>query len=134
MFVYNEVEFVKLVSWTCSTWLRFALQQFKLKQQQLRPKDGNGKYSCRDSDVEFPVSGAWSWKARKVAQRQQEDGTELGSIRTGCRACPGANLAVVELEYMVGTVFRSFRSVVPFAAGSKTGHDWLKFDLAEDQM
>lgn len=66
---------------------------------------------------------------------------------TGSRACPGSNLAVTELKYMLGTIFRLFRSVVPsghqgdkleladiFAAGSKTGHVWLKFDSAEDEL
>jgi cytochrome P450 len=59
----------------------------------------------------------------------------------GSRACPGANLAMTELKYMVGTIFRRFRVVLPpgheqdtlelsdvFAAGSKTGHVWLKFE------
>lgn len=66
---------------------------------------------------------------------------------TGSRACPGSNLAVTELKYMIGMIFRHFRSVVPlghegdellladiFAAGSRTGHCWLKFDLDEDTV
>ena len=64
---------------------------------------------------------------------------------TGCRACPGSNLAVTELKYMIGTIFRMFTSVVPpgheqdvleladvFSASSQTGHCWLKFDLSEN--
>jgi hypothetical protein len=41
-----------LLGLTCSAWLRFAHPQLRLKQQQLRSKDGNRKCSCRDSDVE----------------------------------------------------------------------------------
>lgn len=61
---------------------------------------------------------------------------------TGCRACPGSNLALTELKYMLAMVFLEFKSVVPdnmqddkrldladvFAAGSKSGHCWLKFE------
>jgi cytochrome P450 len=59
----------------------------------------------------------------------------------GSRACPGSNLAMTELKYMIGGIFRRFRAVVPpghekdvleladvFAAGSRTGHCWLKFE------
>lgn len=61
---------------------------------------------------------------------------------TGCRSCPGANLALTELKYMMAMIFLDFTSVVPehmkddktldladvFAAGSKSGHCWLKFE------
>jgi hypothetical protein len=40
--------------------LRFAHPQLRLKQQLLRSKDGNGNCSCRDSDVEFPVTQAFA--------------------------------------------------------------------------
>jgi cytochrome P450 len=59
----------------------------------------------------------------------------------GSRACPGSNLAMTELKYMIGIIFRKFKAVMPpdhekdvlemadvFAAGSKTGHCWLKFE------
>jgi cytochrome P450 len=60
---------------------------------------------------------------------------------TGCRSCPGANLALTELKYMLAMIFLDFTAVVPdnmeddkrldladvFAAGSKSGHCWLKF-------
>lgn len=58
----------------------------------------------------------------------------------GSRACPGSNLAMTELKYMTGKIFRFYESVVPkghqddtleladvFAAGSKSGHVWLQF-------
>ncbi|KAH6952038.1 putative cytochrome P450 [Fusarium avenaceum] len=59
---------------------------------------------------------------------------------TGCRSCPGSNLAMTELKYILGKIMRLFEVVVPpgfegedlqladvFAAGSKSGHCWLKF-------
>ncbi|KAL1857769.1 hypothetical protein Plec18170_002993 [Paecilomyces lecythidis] len=58
----------------------------------------------------------------------------------GSRSCPGSNLAITELKYILGTVFRYFQVVFPpghetdsleladvFAAGSRSGHVWLKF-------
>ncbi|KAI8680776.1 hypothetical protein NCS56_00483600 [Fusarium sp. Ph1] len=65
----------------------------------------------------------------------------------GCRSCPGSNLAMTELKYMIGKIFRFFRAVTPpgheldaleladvFAAGSKTGHVWLKFLEAKETI
>lgn len=64
----------------------------------------------------------------------------------GCRACPGSNLALTELKYMIGIIFRKFRAIIPpghesdtleladvFAAGSKTGQCWLKFEKSDTQ-
>lgn len=58
----------------------------------------------------------------------------------GCRSCPGSNLAITELKYIIGTIFRHFTIELPknhpnqkleladvFAAGSTTGHCWLHF-------
>jgi cytochrome P450 len=63
----------------------------------------------------------------------------------GSRACPGSNLAMTELKYMIGKTFRFFEATMPdgreadklemadvFAAGSKTGVCWLKFVRAKD--
>jgi cytochrome P450 len=88
-----------------------------------------------------------SWKPERWLNANKRMELNWIPFGTGCRACPGANLAVTELKYMIGTVFRSFRSVVPpghdqdvleladiFAAGSRTGHCWLKFDLAENEI
>ncbi|GME27346.1 hypothetical protein GTA08_BOTSDO07506 [Neofusicoccum parvum] len=65
----------------------------------------------------------------------------------GSRACPGANLAVIELKYILGAVFRKFTAVpVPgreadggvielddvFAASTRSGQCWLKFEVAGD--
>lgn len=59
----------------------------------------------------------------------------------GCRSCPGSNLALTELKYIIGTLFRRFTVKLPeyhsnkpmeladvFAAGSTTGHCWLHFE------
>lgn len=59
----------------------------------------------------------------------------------GCRSCPGSNLAVTELKYIIGTLLRRFTVRLPtdrpndpldladvFAAGSTTGHCWLYFE------
>jgi cytochrome P450 len=63
----------------------------------------------------------------------------------GCRSCPGSNLAMTELKYMIGMIFRKFRAIIPprgeteelaladvFAAGSKSRHCWLKFKKLEN--
>lgn len=65
---------------------------------------------------------------------------------TGCRACPGQNLAMTELKYIAVVVYRHFRSIVPaghegdrlelsdiFAAGIVDKHCWLQFEVAEDR-
>lgn len=59
----------------------------------------------------------------------------------GSRSCPGSNLAVTELKYMLCALFRSLRAVQPvghekeplemmdvFAAGTKSGQCWLRFE------
>jgi cytochrome P450 len=88
-----------------------------------------------------------SWKPERWLNASKKMESNWIPFRTGCRACPGANMAVTELKYMIGTIFRSFRSVIPpghdqdvleladiFAAGSRTGHCWLKCDLAEKEI
>jgi cytochrome P450 len=98
----------------------------------------------RLADV-FPDPDAWKperWDKR--TKRMESNWIPFG---TGCRACPGSNLALTELKYMLGTIFRVFRSVVAeghdndtmeladiFAAGSRTGHCWLKFEVAENEI
>lgn len=62
----------------------------------------------------------------------------------GSRACPGSNLAMTELKYIIGTIFRHFTVALPegkegerleladvFAAGSKSGHCWLRFEAMD---
>jgi cytochrome P450 len=63
----------------------------------------------------------------------------------GCRACPGSNLAMTELKYIIGMIFRKFKAVMPkdglkdelllgdvFAASTRSGHCWLKFEKLDD--
>ena len=74
----------------------------------------------------------------KADERMKLNWTPFGH---GSRACPGSNLAVTELKYMLAVIFRKFKAVVPpghaddvleladvFAAGSRSGHCWLKFE------
>ena len=62
----------------------------------------------------------------------------------GSRACPGSNLAMTELKYMLGTIFRQFKVLPPadpgkrqetldladvFVSGERSGHCWLRFEV-----
>ncbi|GKU13718.1 unnamed protein product, partial [Fusarium langsethiae] len=91
----------------------------------------------------YPEPEKWD-PARWIdaSERMKTNWIPFGS---GCRSCPGANLAMTELKYMVGKIMRLFEVVVPpgyeeddlqladvFAAGSKSGHCWLKFVRVED--
>lgn len=94
----------------------------------------------------FPVPERWHPERWIGIDEKQKERMELNCIPfgTGSRACPGSNLATTELKYMIGTIFRLFVSVIPeghaddvleladiFAAGSRSGHVWLKFKSAE---
>jgi cytochrome P450 len=66
----------------------------------------------------------------------------------GSRSCPGANLAVTELKSMTAAVFRGLKAVPPtdvafeekleladvFAAGTKSGVCWLRFESSSDKV
>ena len=95
----------------------------------------------------FPDPEKWDPGRWLCASSSEKERMELNWIPfgTGSRACPGSNLAVTELKYMIGTIFRLFRSEVTagheddvleladiFAAGSRTGHVWLKFVEAQE--
>lgn len=102
----------------------------------------------RITDV-YPEPEAWRpsrWIDAGGKQRERMDMNWI-PFGTGSRACPGSNLAITELKYMLGTIFRLFKSVVPighegdaldladiFAAGSRTGHVWLQFVSSEDKI
>lgn len=95
----------------------------------------------------FPDPESWMpdrWVGAKDRERMELNWIPFG---TGSRSCPGSNLAMTELKYITGTIFRIFKSVVPdgheqdelaladiFAAGPRSGHCWLKFDLAMDEF
>ncbi|UPK90785.1 hypothetical protein LCI18_001720 [Fusarium solani-melongenae] len=93
----------------------------------------------------FPEPNSWTPERWIDAdERMKLNWTPFGF---GCRSCPGSNLAMTELKYMIGKIFRFFRAVTPpgheldaleladvFAAGSKTGHVWLKFLEAKDTI
>ncbi|KAH6689896.1 putative cytochrome P450 [Plectosphaerella plurivora] len=97
-----------------------------------------GAYSQGRLAEVYPRPEAWD-PARWVdaTERMRTNWIPFG---TGCRACPGSNLAMTELKYMIGKIMRHFELVTPpgyendtlelsdvFAAGSKSGHCWLKF-------
>lgn len=82
-----------------------------------------------------------SWKPERWIEATEEMKLNWIPFGHGSRACPGSNLAMTELKYMIGKVFRKFRAVLPpeheddvlemadvFAAGSKSGTCWLKFE------
>ncbi|KAG4444239.1 hypothetical protein IFR05_000336 [Cadophora sp. M221] len=90
----------------------------------------------------YPESDKWQPERWSV----ETDRMKLNWIPFGhgSRACPGSNLAMTELKYMIGAIFRQFRATLPqgheddvleladvFAAGSRTGHCWLKFERAK---
>lgn len=80
------------------------------------------------------------WKPERwfeASDRMKLNWTPFGY---GSRSCPASNLALTELKYMIGAIFRHYRAVMPpyhegdnlelldvFAAESRTGHIWLKF-------
>ena len=77
-----------------------------------------------------------------VDERMRLNWTPFGY---GSRICPGSNLALTELKYILGSIFRHMRAVRPqgvkwepieladvFAAGTKSGHCWLRFEVDSD--
>lgn len=84
------------------------------------------------------------WKPERWIDANEEMRLNWIPFGHGSRACPGANLATTELKYMIGKIFRKYRAVLPhgheedtlemadvFAAGSKSGRCWLKFEAAD---
>lgn len=90
--------------------------------------------------LESVYPDANSWRPERwidADERMKLNWTPFGH---GSRSCPGSNLAMTELKYMLALIFRKFGVVMPpgqeedvlemadvFAAGSRTGHCWLKF-------
>jgi cytochrome P450 len=101
-----------------------------------------GAYNQGRLEVVYPEPDRWLPERWIDAdERMKLNWTPFGH---GSRACPGANLAMTELKYMIGVIFRKFKAVVPeghaddlleladvFAAGSRSGHCWLKFERLE---
>lgn len=91
----------------------------------------------------FPKPEEWRPERWEDAdERMRLNWTPFGY---GSRICPGSNLALTELKYMLGGTFRHMRSVQPqgvgsepieladvFAAGTKSGHCWLRFEVDAD--
>lgn len=88
-----------------------------------------------------------SWQPERwvdATDRMRLNWTPFGH---GCRSCPGSNLALTELKYMIGKIFRLYKTVIPkgheqdeldladiFAAGSRSGHVWLQFEEASTDI
>ena len=86
------------------------------------------------------------WNPDRWLEADREDETQLDTIWLRISHMPRqSNLALTELKYMLGAIFRNMRSVQPkavpwepieladvFAAGSRSGHCWLRFELDSD--
>ncbi|KAL2070820.1 hypothetical protein VTL71DRAFT_13846 [Oculimacula yallundae] len=97
--------------------------------------------ACDQGRLEDVFPEANQWKPERWLEADDRMKLNWTPFGYGSRACPGSNLAMTELKYMIGAIFRRFKVVVPpgheqdtleladvFAAGSKTGHVWLKFE------
>jgi cytochrome P450 len=104
-----------------------------------------GAYNQGHLEEVYPQANTWKperWL--QASDRMKLNWTPFGH---GCRSCPGSNLAMTELKYMMGAIFRQFRATMPeghekdtleladvFAAGSKTGQCWLKFERLDEYV
>lgn len=92
----------------------------------------------------FPDPDAW--KPERWIDATDEMRLNWIPFGHGSRACPGSNLAITELKYMIGKIFRKYQAVLPigheddelemadvFAAGSKSGVCWLKFEKVDEK-
>lgn len=89
----------------------------------------------------YPASS--SWKPERWIDADDRMRLNWTPFGYGCRSCPGSNLALTELKYMIRKIFRLYKTVIPkghehdqlelantFAAGSRSGHVWLQFERA----
>lgn len=80
------------------------------------------------------------WKPERWLDATEEMHLNLIPFGYGSRSCPGSNLAMTELKYMLGTILRLFRVERPtqhvqadldlvdvFVSGERSGHCWLRF-------
>lgn len=91
--------------------------------------------------VEDVYPAAVEWRPQRWLQATERMRLNWIPFGHGARACPGSNLAITELKYILGTVFRRFRVELPdgtgdgleladvFAAGERSGHVWLRFEM-----
>ncbi|KPI35953.1 Trichodiene oxygenase [Cyphellophora attinorum] len=54
-----------------------------------------------------------SWKPERWIEATEEMKLNWIPFGHGSRACPGSNLAMTELKYMIGKIFRKFQAVIP---------------------
>lgn len=80
------------------------------------------------------------WRPERWLHATDEMNLNWTPFGYGSRSCPGSNLAMTELKYMLGTIFRLFRVEQPaehtqaeldlvdvFVSGERSGHCWLRF-------
>ena len=85
-----------------------------------------------------------SWQPRRWLDATDEMHLNWTPFGHGARACPGSNLAMTELKYMIGTIFRLHRVEPPkqhepkdldlgdiFVSGERSGSCWLHFSSIE---
>lgn len=83
-------------------------------------------------------------ESEETIERMKLNWTPFGY---GSRICPGQNLALTELKYMIAAIFRRLKCVPcpgyeeeklelrdVFAAGTVNGHCWLKFEKCLDEV
>lgn len=98
--------------------------------------------SGRKADV-YDSPNVWRPERWLIADEQELERMRVNwtPFGYGSRICPGSNLALTELKYMLCAIFRNFRAVQPkdldweniemadvFAAGTVSGHCWLRFE------
>lgn len=94
----------------------------------------------------FPDPEAWipdRWLDGNATDQMHHNWMAFGY---GARQCPGLNLGLTELKYIIGTLFRKFRALPPkesgrdgnetqdtFLAIFKRGALWLRFEELSSQ-
>lgn len=81
-----------------------------------------------------------TWKPERWLEATDSMNLNWTPFGYGTRACPGSNLALTELKYMLGIIFRKFRVEPPkqheaktldlgdvFVSAEKSGKCWLNF-------
>lgn len=93
---------------------RYLGKEIELNGQRIPPRvvASTSAYTQGRLEEVFPEPESWKperWL--KASKRMELNWIPFG---TGCRACPGSNLAVTELKYMIGTIFPKLSVSRPF--------------------
>ncbi|KAK3679202.1 hypothetical protein LTR78_000763 [Recurvomyces mirabilis] len=94
----------------------------------------------------YPEPG--QWRPERWLNATEEMHLHWTPFGFGSRACPGSNLAMTELKYMIGILLRKFRVLEPretahrkasldlwdvFVSSERSGQCWLRFEEIEPQ-